>query len=420
MKNWFREDGGPAFYGYSNRTSVTGDINIVVWCLVFLTVFLAFLIIFPGIRKERFATFITVSLSLFVGNVIMVSRLGSSWHVAKVHISSSYSALTKELITAELGVYIGLGHANITLRALPKDNLANVQDIDFNERFSWLGAHEMGESYHEALIRGLPFPILTVAEYFSLRQEGFTWGGQYRAAGYYGSIMLWAAFASWLMMNLLLIVVPRYGAYAMMTTGLLLIGAASMYQCLLPINPLTIRFEENKQLEFGFGWCFWLVHASGAVCLIVGLIIVCIDCIYPHKFSTVLEVDYDTPFDRHIIIEDSHYHRKKRTTKNNEQVEGLGRRILRRLSSKKDDEAEGTVQLKGVENRAFEADPPNSPWRYPYNRPAIKGTAFKRTLSQDSASSTASSNVIVTFTNNEHPTVHTNLPSRYLRRFEAS
>lgn len=52
MKNWFREDGGPAFYGYSNRTSVTGDINIVVWCLVFLTVFLAFLIIFPGIRKE--------------------------------------------------------------------------------------------------------------------------------------------------------------------------------------------------------------------------------------------------------------------------------------------------------------------------------------------------------------------------------
>lgn len=86
--------------------------------------------------------------------------------------------------------------------------------------------------------------------------------------------------------------------------------------------------------------------------------------------------------------------------------------IIRRLSSKKDDEAEGTVQLKGVENRAFEADPPNSPWRYPYNRPAIKGTAFKRTLSQDSASSTASSNVIVTFTNNEHPTVHTNLPSR--------
>lgn len=49
----------------------------------------------------------------------------------------------------------------------------------------------MGESYREALVRGLPFPILTVAEYFSLGEEGFTWGGQYRAAGYYGSIFLW-------------------------------------------------------------------------------------------------------------------------------------------------------------------------------------------------------------------------------------
>jgi dual oxidase maturation factor 1 len=49
----------------------------------------------------------------------------------------------------------------------------------------------MGNSYKCALQRGLPYPILTVAEYFSLGQEGFTWGGQYRAAGYYASIVLW-------------------------------------------------------------------------------------------------------------------------------------------------------------------------------------------------------------------------------------
>nr|CAD7398484.1 unnamed protein product [Timema cristinae] len=66
-----------------------------------------------------------------------------------------------------------------------------TEDIDFNERFSWLGSGEMGLCYREALVRGLPFPILTVAEYFSLGQEGFTWGGQYRAAGYYGAILLW-------------------------------------------------------------------------------------------------------------------------------------------------------------------------------------------------------------------------------------
>lgn len=42
-------------------------------------------------------------------------------------------------------------------------------------------------------------------------------------------------------------------------------------------------------------------------------------------------------------------------------------------------------------------DVPNSPWRYAYNRPPIKDVAFKRTISQDSASSIASSSAVVTF-----------------------
>lgn len=74
--------------------------------------------------------------------------------------------------------------------ALPIGNWT-TPDIDFNERFSWDAAHDMGHSYRHALKRGLPYPILTVAEYFSLGQEGFAWGGQYRAAGYYASILLW-------------------------------------------------------------------------------------------------------------------------------------------------------------------------------------------------------------------------------------
>lgn len=64
-------------------------------------------------------------------------------------------------------------------------------DIDFNEQFMWLNSDQMGDSFREALERGLPFPILTVAEYFSVGQEGLSWGGQYRAAGYYATIMLW-------------------------------------------------------------------------------------------------------------------------------------------------------------------------------------------------------------------------------------
>lgn len=43
----------------------------------------------------------------------------------------------------------------------------------------------------------------------------------------------------------------------------------------------------------------------GAACLLAGLIITAIDLIFPHQFSTILEVDYDTPYDRHVIIEES-------------------------------------------------------------------------------------------------------------------
>jgi dual oxidase maturation factor 1 len=55
MKGWFdafRNDGGPTLYSYSNRTPVTGDVQILTLYLIFFTIFLAFLVIFPGVRKE--------------------------------------------------------------------------------------------------------------------------------------------------------------------------------------------------------------------------------------------------------------------------------------------------------------------------------------------------------------------------------
>ncbi|KAL1382804.1 hypothetical protein pipiens_013219 [Culex pipiens pipiens] len=193
MKGWFdafRDDGAPTLYSFSNRTPVTGDVSIVAVCVMFATIYLAFLVIFPGVRKQKFTTFTTVTLSLFVGLVILVARLGSAWHVAQSTIVAPYKAFSREKLPARLGAHIGLMHINITLVALPVGNWS-APDIDFNEQFSWNQANDMGNSYRNALQRGLPYPILTVAEYFSLGQEGFAWGGQYRAAGYYASILLW-------------------------------------------------------------------------------------------------------------------------------------------------------------------------------------------------------------------------------------
>lgn len=70
------------------------------------------------------------------------------------------------------------------------------------------------------------------------------------------------------MMNLLLIVVPRYGAYSMIVTALFLLMTCFIYYCMLPVSPLIIRFEENKHLTFSFGWCYWLTLFAGMLLLI--------------------------------------------------------------------------------------------------------------------------------------------------------
>lgn len=131
-------------------------------------------------------------------------------------------------------------------------------------------------------------------------------------------------------MNLLLIVVPRYGAYQMMITSGLMLSADLIYYLLLPQHPLQIHFEDQI-LEFEFGWSFWMVAIAGSLCGIVGLIIALVDLMYPHTFSTILEVDYDTPYDRHIIIEES-FKGKTKARSLEDPIDssiGLGRKILR-------------------------------------------------------------------------------------------
>lgn len=326
MKGWFdafRSDGGPTLYSFNNRTAVTGDVTIITIVGIFCTLYVAFLIIFLGIRKEKFSTFFVVTLSLFVGATILVSLFGSSWHIANAPVVSIYSVFSNKRIGADVGVYVGLDHVNITLRA--NSSAEWMSDIEFNERFLWVNTDQMGDSFKEALVRGLPFPVLTVAEYFTTGQEGLFWGGQYRAAGYVAVIILWAAFAVWLLMNLMIVVVPRYGAVLMTVCGFLLLSTACAYFGMLPDPPMVI-YVESQSLHFQFGWCYWLLLIAGCISLSAGVIITTIEIILPHSFSTILEVDYDTPYDRHVIIEDSRGKRfQKKKTSSSKLEEANGR-----------------------------------------------------------------------------------------------
>ena len=239
---------------------------------------------------------------MLIGCVIWVTYFGTSWHVAESSITGPYRAFSRQKIFAYVGVYIGLQSVNITLKAKPIHK--NNEEIDFNERFWWIGATEMKQEYQNALIKGLPYPILTISEYLSRSDEGFCWGTSYRTAGYYSATLLAIAGTAWLLMIVLHCAVPLYGIYAMQVTGAIMLTTNAVYALLLPAKPLVIPFEDGT-LSFTFGWCYWSVLISGSIAVAVGATLSIIDFIFPNKFSTILEVDYDTPY-RYFVGNDAH------------------------------------------------------------------------------------------------------------------
>ena len=55
-------------------------------------------------------------------------------------------------------------------------------------------ASAVNQEFRDAQFRGTPYPILWIAEYFTIDGEGIRWGRFYRQAGFYAHIMMWLAF----------------------------------------------------------------------------------------------------------------------------------------------------------------------------------------------------------------------------------
>ncbi len=52
-------------------------------------------------------------------------------------------------------------------------------------------ASQINNEYYSALEKGVPYPILLVAEYFTMDGESIRWGRGYRLAGFYTHALLW-------------------------------------------------------------------------------------------------------------------------------------------------------------------------------------------------------------------------------------
>lgn len=64
------------------------------------------------------------------------------------------------------------------------------ETIDYNEHFAWSFDADYDHSYSEGLEKGLPSPILYVAEKFTT-ESPCNMHRQYRISGRYASITLW-------------------------------------------------------------------------------------------------------------------------------------------------------------------------------------------------------------------------------------
>jgi len=130
--------------------------------------------------------------------------------------------------------------------------------------------------------------------------------------------------------------------------------------------------------------------------VIAGMIVAVMDWIFPHKFSTILEVDYDTPYDRHVIIEENKQAKRPRIPHGLEQPLAVGSRLWRRVSRRQSGNINDPNKPRyadhrlGMVNDAFEMDPPKSPWRYPQflhtprfqHSKAVKSVSFRHDVSK--------------------------------------
>ncbi|XP_055518488.1 dual oxidase maturation factor 2 [Leucoraja erinacea] len=294
---------GIAPFYIHERTAYVFGLTLLVVILVFLVLAATFLIILPGIRgRGRIYSFCRVILSLLVGVIIVVVNFTSDWEEGHVTVNTTYKAFSSEMITARVGLQIGLAGINVTLKGLPVNQLNET--INYNENFLWKFELNYDEQSHKGLERGLPNPILYIAEKFTSKAPCLI-NVQYRFSGHYATAMMWVAFCAWIISNILFCMSTIvYGGYmTLVTSAFMIFGVISFAttrnvpQCIIQFGPATLRTSLSVS--------FWLTLATALVCLLLGILIIAMDHFMPEKlraFFILNGEDDDQDEMRHGII----------------------------------------------------------------------------------------------------------------------
>ncbi|XP_067090541.1 dual oxidase maturation factor 2 [Osmerus mordax] len=278
------------------RTSFIFSTHLLTIILVFLVITVSFLLILPGIRgKSRVFWMCRIIISLFIGVVIVALNFTSDWAEARIVTNATYKSFSNAEVNAEVGLHVGLYGINITLKGNPVMQLNET--IDYNEMFEWKDT--IDKYYEEALEKGLPNPILYIAEKFTLHSPcGLIY--QYRFSGRYASATLWTAFCCWLVANILFSMpVILYAGYMMVATAAFIFFSMASFSTIMNLPSCTFTIG-TESLETSYSHSFWLALATGVLCAVIGAVVVLLDCLIPEKIREAFSVDMDSSEDDEV------------------------------------------------------------------------------------------------------------------------
>ncbi|KAM9181785.1 dual oxidase maturation factor 1 [Mergus octosetaceus] len=281
-------NGSFPFYAGTNACFPFNTTSAVI-ASVFLSALATSIIILPGIRgKGRLFWLLRVIMGLFIGAVVLTIQFTRDWESGWVTANTSYKSFSSAVVKADIGLHIGLAGVNVTLVGNPVNQVNET--IDYNEHFAWSFDADYDHSYSEGLEKGLPSPILYVAEKFTT-ESPCNMHRQYRISGHYACITLWMALCTWLI-SILLFSMPilLYGGYMLLLTAALMlfsllffITARNTPKCPIQFGPASLKTD--------YGGSFWLTLATGLLCLLLGLGVIILNSVRPQKLKLVFNLD---------------------------------------------------------------------------------------------------------------------------------
>lgn len=257
----------------------------------FALLFVAWLLLLPLQRcaPKPMLRAVAVLAALALGLVIIVSQFTYEWHSASVHAEAPYAMGYAGVVSGRVGLHIGLRGFNITLVGEPQCQFNT--SVVWNEHITWadptgqlegwqqgrLGfgayASPISQQFRDLAYKGVPRPILDVAEWFTIDGERLRWARWYRVAGYYTMSLLWLALAAWALTLVIWVIRPRLGALWLTGLGGLLVFTAALHSILvnqsetqlaIPVGDAILRPEPGSS--------FYLLLISGVLALVAGLL----------------------------------------------------------------------------------------------------------------------------------------------------